>query len=84
MYDSYRNASPYNILSAIEIINNTRRDIEGEIWERGDGGKLKSRMNITQFLGYTWNQKNLKQESQNLVFLCFGCHYYKDSPKNVL
>jgi hypothetical protein len=27
------------------------------------GGKLKSRINTTQVLGYTWNQKNLKQES---------------------
>ena len=37
----------------IEIINNTRGGIEGEIWECGNGGKLKSRMNATQLLGYT-------------------------------
>ena len=42
------------------------------------GGKLKSWMNTTQFLGYTWNQKNLKQESQNWVFyICFAFHYYR-------
>jgi hypothetical protein len=39
-----------------EIINNTRGGIEGGIWERGNGGKLKSRMNTAQFLG-NWNLK---------------------------
>ena len=61
----------YRVVRFIEIINNTRGGIEGEIWEHGNGGKLKSRMNTTQFLGYTWNQKNLKQESQNWVFYMF-------------
>ena len=33
-------------LKTIEIINDTREDIEGKIWERGDwgGGEFKSRM----------------------------------------
>ena len=37
-----------NGIKTIEIINNTRRDIEGKIWERSDwgggGDKFKSRM----------------------------------------
>jgi hypothetical protein len=27
--------------TAIEIINNTRGSIEGEIWERGNGGQIE-------------------------------------------
>jgi hypothetical protein len=66
----------------IEIINNTRGGIVGEIWEPGNGGKLKSRMNTTQFLGYTWNQKNLKQKSQNWVFYTFCMSLLQTFPKN--
>ena len=46
------------------------------------GGKLKSRMNATQFLGYTWNQKNLKQESQNWVFYMFCMSLLQTFPQN--
>jgi hypothetical protein len=30
-----------NALATIEIINNTRGGIEGEIWERGNGGQME-------------------------------------------
>ena len=48
-------------------------------------GKLKSRMNTTQFLGYTWIQKNLKQESQdsqNWVFYTFCMSLLQTFPQN--
>ena len=31
-----------NVVTGIEIINNTRGDIEGKIWERGDWGGANS------------------------------------------
>jgi hypothetical protein len=46
------------------------------------GGKLKSQMNTTQFLGYTWNQKNLKQESQNWIFYMFCMSLLQTFPQN--
>jgi hypothetical protein len=48
-------------------------------------GKLKSRMNTTQFLGYTWIQKNLEQESQdsqNWVFYTFCMSLLQTFPLN--
>ena len=37
----------------IEIINNTRVGIEGEIGERANGGKFRSQMYATQQVGFT-------------------------------
>jgi hypothetical protein len=48
-------------------------------------GKFKSRMNTTQFLDYTWIQKNLKQESQDSqkwVFYTFCMSLLQTFPQN--
>jgi hypothetical protein len=48
----------------------------------GGGGRIESQMNTTQFLGYPWNQKILRQESQNWVFYMFCMSLPQTFPQN--
>ena len=63
----------------IEIINNTRGGIEGEIWERGNGGQIEIPDEHHTILGL--HQKKLKQESQNWVFYMFCMSLLRKFPK---
>ncbi len=57
---------PFEAVTSIEIINNTREGIEAKLWERanGGGGEFRSQMYATQQVGFTWNHKILKPKLQ--------------------
>ena len=55
----------------IEIINNTRGGIEGEILECGNGGQIEIPDKHHTILALHLKPEKIKQESQNWVFYMF-------------